>query len=775
MRYTKQITATLLILFCLQGRMEAAHIVGGDVVYSFLNFNSDTTMVTFRIKVTLYREDTPQGAGFDEAGVTAFGVYRRNTTGQWILQESVMNIGPMNIKNIPANELECVEPNTDLKVEEGFYEFDVTLEIGDQDYMVAYQRCCRNMTIANIFDPGETGAVFDVIITPEAQISGNNSPTFDAFPPLFICAGFPVVVDQSATDLEGDELRYSFCAPFTAGGVRDATGINPGMLGCCDCVRPAPQNCAPPFRNVTFLPPYSPMNPLGGTPQVTIDPVTGLITGMPEVEGQFVVGVCITELRDGRVIGGIRRDFQFNVIACEAAIFARLDADVVEPDPNSPITPDAGNTSLFRYKLCGDKELDIQNLSSEVRFINDYDWTIVDAAGDTIFDQNGANAANASIVFPEFGQYIGNMVVNKGLMCSDTAPMIIDVFPRIEAEFTSLYDTCVVGPIEFTDGSATGGMNITEWNWSFDMDGASTEMNPTFQFPTPGPKEVKLFVRDNNTCQDSVTKVIQYYPAPNAVTVEPTTFLGCTPLNVFLDNLSFPIDESYDVTWDFGDGNSSKEISPSHIYEEPGNYRVTVDIVSPLNCGISRDFGDYIRVLQSPVADFTCDPMVANIFNKTINFMDRSVNAGGWQWDFGGAGSSFIQEPTFTFPDTGVYEVVLTVFHPDNNCPDTLSKIIDVIPTVDFFFPNAFTPNNDSSNDEFLGLGYYGGVVDFELLVFNRWGEMVFETTDPREGWNGRAFNNGDTAPQGVYVYKAKYRDPRGKDFSTDGHITLLR
>ncbi len=757
---------------------QAAHIVGGDVTYRYIEHNQDSSLVRFNVIVTLYRDANGGGAPFDGADATMFGVFRQNAQGTWILYDNIRNVGPRGIQPVDANNLDCVEvPNDEIRVEEGFYEFEVELEVGDRDYMIAYQRCCRNESISNIFNPGDTGASFDVTISPEAQRTGNSSPTFDEFPPIFVCAGFPLEdlgVSQRCTDIDGDDLRYSFCAPSTAGGTFDATGPGAGSLGCCICVRPEPIQCAPPFDQVRFIPPFSAINPLGGDPQVEINLLTGELSGVPDAIGQFVVGVCVEEFRDGVKIGEIRRDFQFNILECEAAVFARLDADEVVPDPGSATGANAGNTNLYIFNLCGDSSLVIENLSTDVRFIEDYDWSIVDSVGNNIFRQEGLTR-NADVDFPFFGTYTGRMIVNEGLFCSDTAPMIINVFPGATSNFEFAYDTCVAGPTDFTDFSFTGASRLTGWDWSFDQDGSSTMTSPSFEFPTPGNKQVQLVVTDSDGCQDSVTVEVPYFPAPNTVIVEPSSFIGCNPVDIFLENLSFPIDSTYDIFWDLGDGSTATNISPTHTYLEPGIFSVSVDIVSPLGCEAARGFPDLIRVLESPEADFICDPMEANIFDKTINFTDRSINARGWQWDFGGAGSSFVQNPTFTFPDTGQYRVLLTSFHPTTNCPDTISKVIDVIPTVEFHFPNAFTPNNDSSNDLFLGNGFFGGLNDFEINIYNRWGQLVYESSDPREGWNGMEFNSGPLSPQGVYVYKVSYREPRGARVNRDGHLTLLR
>jgi gliding motility-associated-like protein len=88
--------------------------------------------------------------------------------------------------------------------------------------------------------------------------------------------------------------------------------------------------------------------------------------------------------------------------------------------------------------------------------------------------------------------------------------------------------------------------------------------------------------------------------------------------------------------------------------------------------------------------------------------------------------------------------------------------------------PNAFTPNNDGSNDRFLGKGYFEGMRNFEMIIFNRWGEAIFETNDPQSGWDGTYRNTNNQAPPGVYAYKVSYDDSRGNSFSLQGFAVLV-
>ena len=108
-------------------------------------------------------------------------------------------------------------------------------------------------------------------------------------------------------------------------------------------------------------------------------------------------------------------------------------------------------------------------------------------------------------------------------------------------------------------------------------------------------------------------------------------------------------------------------------------------------------------------------------------------------------------------------------------CTDTISKLLDVIPQVTYFLPNAFTPNEDGTNDDYRGKGFVEGMKNFKLEIFNRWGERVFQTNDPYDSWNGQKFNKGQAAPQGVYLCLVTYTTPRGENRELRSYATLLR
>jgi gliding motility-associated-like protein len=761
----------LLLIVVTAYNADAAHIVGGEAYYTFVRFNSDTTEVTYNIEFVMYRDTESNGAMFDSPAV--FGIYEQQSDGTWDFIDALTDQNPGQVIPVIPVDDPCVDEPDNVGVEKTNYTFQYTFDIIDRSYLIAYQRCCRNNTINNIRDPGETGAVFDIEISAAAQIAGNSSPKFQNFPPIFICQGLDLVFDHSAVDIdpEGDVLRYTFCAPFESGGTVDAN--NGGNQGCCQCVRPNPSLCRPGYGNVVFTPPFTAQRPLAGNPVVSINPLTGLITGRPETLGQFVVGVCVEEFRNGILLSTVRRDFQFNVVVCTPTVIAEFAYEIIDTGGGSS----ADDCKAFSINSCGENTISIINDSRQEANIFAYHWTFFNPDGSVLNDvQGGPELRDIDVTFPDIGQYQGLMILNEGTACSDSACFFINIYPSIDADFSFDYDTCVAGPINFTDLSVTGAAGgIVDWSWSFENSEFADDQNPLFRFATPGILPIRLTVEDDNECTDVAIIDVDYRPAPDVIIVEPSSFVGCTPAEIFFNNLSTPIDSTYDIVWDLGDGTISTDISPTHIYEEPGTYSVSLSITSPIGCETTKPFPSWIRILEGPTADFAFSPDEPNNFNSLVQFTDLSTLADKWQWNFGTVGSSQLSDPNFDFPDTGLYDVKLTVFHPITRCPDTISKIIDIRPQVKLFMPNAFTPNNDATNDTFLGNGFYDGLLDFSMTVWNRWGERVYETTDPRSGWNGQKNNNGAQSPQGVYVYKVTYATPRGEREIIDGHVTLLR
>lgn len=731
------------------------HIIGGDVVYRCLGVNSSTNQVKFEITFTMYRDSKSGGADFDNPA--NFGVYR-GSGNRWTYVRTITNITVRNKKEIDINnDNPCILVPANVGVQSGTYVFEITLPIIDESYMLSFQRCCRNNTVLNLVDPGGTGAAFTTEITPESQRMCNNSPVFEKFPPVVICVNRPINFNHSAKDIDGDSLVYEFCAPLTAGGTE---GTNGGNAQSCNGVTPNPSRCPPPYEKVTFRSPgYSFDKPMGGDPIVFIDPVTGIIGGSPNVLGQYVVGVCVKEYRNGVLLSTLRRDFQFNVTTCEQAVHADIKA-----------THKDGRD--FTINSCGNQTINFINLSTDVRYIKNYYWEF-----DINGDKKTFSTRDVSITFPGVGNYTGTMILNKDLVgaadCIDTASVTINVYPSIKADFSFKYDTCIAGPIIFKDLSVSGAGSVQKWDWNFG-EGKSTVKNPDFEYEFPGDKIVRLIAEDINMCRDTVNKTIHYFPVPSLIVVEPNTFTGCQPAQITFNNLSTPIDDSYKLLWSFGDGSTGTDFSPVHLYENTGIYSVELKITSPLGCMTQKTWNNLIKVVMSPKAGFSYKPDEPNLLYNTVDFTDESIGGIAWQWQFDTVGVSLFQNPSFTFRDTGTYLIEQIVLH-KSGCTDTAKTYISILPYVNFLMPNAFTPNNDGLNDVFKPVGTFQGVSYYRLTIWNRWGEMLFESDDPKSGWNGQRNNTGEHAIPGVYAFVLEYINGLGERKTEKGHCTLIR
>ncbi|NNE30612.1 MAG: T9SS type B sorting domain-containing protein [Saprospiraceae bacterium] len=749
MKYFQKIVVIIGLWIVMIPNGEARHIIGGDISYK-CNAPGNYTFL-----FTIYRDCGADGAQFDDPAV--FTIFEGS--GPFYSLVESLNIpkdGPDVLIPIPEND--CQE-TSNLCVERNSYTFTINLPISASSYHIVYQRCCRNNTITNIVNPFSTGATYTIELLPAAQQVCNNSPVFTEYPPALVCAQQPLVYDHSAVDVEGDQLIYRFCNPLDGGGL---SGVDPpppvGDASACDGVQPNPA-CPPPFDPVAFkIPTFSETNPMGGSPQISISSSTGLITGTPEFVGQYVVGVCVEEYRNGVLLSRTLRDFQFNVDECVPFVQAYLQNGT-----------QVGDTIFLTY--CGETDVTINNLSFQQSKIEDFSWTL-DSDGDGL--QEAFTEWSPSVSFPDYGTYEGYLYLFGENNCNDSAYVKIDVYPDLFSEFSFAYDTCVAGPTTFTNFSYTEAQQIDGYLWDFGDGTQSMMESPVHEYMIPGDHEISLIITDNNGCMDTFMQTINYYPVPALVVIDPSALEACAPQEVLIDNLSFPIDESYDILWDLGDGNFSTDISPVHLYEEVGDFSLFVEITSPLGCNTSASWADLIKMRPTPEAGFTFTPNFVTEQNSTVEFFDESVDADFYSWDFSNESTSFNQNPVYTFQDTGLQVITQIVEH-SQGCQDTLQRLIDVVPFFNFNFPNAFSPNGDGLNEFFLGKGYQKNVLSFRMAIYNRWGELVFETKNPEEGWNGKKLNVGRDSPEGVYAFVADVFGPRGITRRFEGVVALVR
>lgn len=381
-----------------------------------------------------------------------------------------------------------------------------------------------------------------------------------------------------------------------------------------------------------------------------------------------------------------------------------------------------------------------------------------------------SNEQNPIHIYNSEGTFNVSLTVISEYGCTDIVTLPTVVYPAPVADFTAPL-ACPDDTIQYTDLSTIVSGSIIAWEWDFDDGSTSVDQNPmhSFQFSNDS-FYVLLVAHSNFGCTDTAINLIETYPFPT-FQFGPNQAAGCQPLTVnFQDSSEVEGGIITNWEWTFGDGSASYAEDPIHIYVNDGSYYVGLDITTSHGCTFSDSLLYPIVVYPLPQADFNPYHEEVSINTPEVDFTDLSVDAILWEWQFGDGGYSNEVNPTHTYTDTGLYQVTQIVYS-DFGCIDTAIHTINVYGEFAFFVPNAFTPNGDSKNNTWRAYGM--NVIDYQMYVFNRWGEIVFETQEITDAWDGTY--NGVLVQDDVYVWKVVLIDVNGDEHQFYGHVTVLK
>lgn len=278
-------------------------------------------------------------------------------------------------------------------------------------------------------------------------------------------------------------------------------------------------------------------------------------------------------------------------------------------------------------------------------------------------------------------------------------------------------------------------------------------------------------VTDANGCmsgQDAVQVAVGSVASPS-FTMD--TLAGCAPLCVAFNTAS----PQGTLTWNLGDGTViGAGQAFTHCYGDAGSYSVALTVTDNAGCSATWASPDTLHVSASPVAAFSADPPVTTIGEPEVTFFDLSSGATGWAWTFGDTAltGSTAPSPAVSFPAVGCYPVQLVVSNPQG-CTDTATHLLCVEDEFAAWIPNAFTPNGDGFNDSWGIITTVGTPRAFELLVFDRWGGLLFSASEKGMLWDGTA--RGAEVPLGVYPWRLRLIDTQGFQRERSGHVVLVR
>ncbi|MGZ8553837.1 MAG: PKD domain-containing protein [Chitinophagaceae bacterium] len=489
----------IVTTFLLSKTLLAEHITGGEMYYRFTGMSGGNYQYLVTLK--LYRDCFSAGAQLDASA--AIGVFNRST-GLLVYNELI----PMT----KTERLQLGSPGpciTDAPIvcyQVGYYEFSITLPASLNGYTVAYQRCCRINGISNLSSSGSMGATYVADIPGTSVIATapeNSSAKFIGTDTVIVCGGYPFTYSFAAVDPDtNDELSYSFCEAYVGGGQGGGQG------GGANTPAPNPP-LGPPYQSVNYSFPYNGYSPLGAA--VTIDPVTGLISGKAPAEGIYVVTVCVNEIRAGKIIATQRKDLQIKAGGCDIAK-AQLDPE---------------------YISCDGFTLTFNNLSNSP-MINSYYWEFGDPGSGAA--NNSSALKNPTHTYSVAGDYTLKLVTNRNQECSDSTTATVRVWPGFFPDFTSV-GVCLINPVRFTDRTTTNYGVVDKWRWDFGQVNATNDTsnirNPDWTYADTGTKNVRFIVGNSKGCIDTIFKSIKILDKP-PITLAFRDTLICVPDNLQL-------------------------------------------------------------------------------------------------------------------------------------------------------------------------------------------------------------------------------------------------
>lgn len=456
--------AFMLLMLFVASQLEAAHLVGGEITYECLGGG------TYEVRLRVYRDCAGGGAAFDQfIEIRAFNAL----TQAFVTSSAGVSPGP--VQTVPLNTGDpCLTIPAGLCTEYVEYVTTLNLPSSPDGYDITWQRCCRNGSISNIPNPGTWGNTYTVQIPPNDPCA--SSPVFNNTPPIVICANEPLSIDASATDADGDSLYYELCEILHGGSQ----------------FSPAPLALPPPYQNIPFSAPQTFDNPIPSNPQISIDSLTGIISGEANLQGQYVVGICVSSFRNGVFETRVRRDFQFNVSNCVRNVVS----DMITQQEDS---------SLF----CMGREIQFSNESSSSA--TSYLWDF----GDTTRTDDTSTVQNPVFTYSRPGVYNVTLIVNPGTQCSDTVVEVFEIYETPEIEY-GIFDGSVCFGVQDIYFGVIGN-NIppgARYEWYF---GGSPPPNipywsgpfpPPITWPVPGEYPVTIVMK-SNTCSDSVVDSVE--------------------------------------------------------------------------------------------------------------------------------------------------------------------------------------------------------------------------------------------------------------------------
>ncbi len=407
-----------------------------------------------------------------------------------------------------------------------------------------------------------------------------------------------------------------------------------------------------------------------------------------------------------------------------------------------------------------------------IRNAKSYIWNFGDGTPDS-----ATTSYRVEHTYANVGKYRIRLVAIDSNSCNITDTSYINVYARTDRALLSFLSEklapCSSLSYQFDNTSvppATKPFQPNTFSWDFG-DGVKAPGTTPVQhsYTSPGTYNVRLLLNDTSYCNypDSVQKTLRVSPLVKAQFETPA--IGCAPYTAFFNNTTLAGQQFF---WDFGDGSVSNDINPTHDYPDTGTYIVRLVAIDSGTCNIIDSTRQTISVHVKPTAAFSYQPNPPQP-NVPDVFTNSSIGAVRYIWYFGD-GDSTLKNNADTvihqYQFTGSAQACLIAFN-EFGCSDTVCHSVDVIINPLLDVPNAFTPGRFGQNGIIAVHGF--GITNMMWRIYNRWGQKVFESTSPNQGWDGTM--DGKPQPMDVYAYTLEVSFEDGSKTTRKGDITLIR
>lgn len=444
---------------------------------------------------------------------------------------------------------------------------------------------------------------------------------------------------------------------------------------------------------------------------------------------------------------------------------------------NVIVSNDTTDYSLFNDTICPGTVVAFDIVADSGNTIVSMQWDFGDGAIDS-----GLHVSHA---YDTSGTFQIGLIVEKNNGCVgsfDTLKAWVAVMD-ISSAFVADSAICIGSSALATYTGLFSDSAIYSWNFDGGSVISGTGKGPyELEWNSQGTKNLSLYIEADNGCISDTTTI--------QVIVEDSLqapVIMCSSLSqdsvVFVWD-SIPNANSYEISLDSGQtwtnwnstnglaqytANGLNEGDSVYLMVKPLGGLCLYGHTSTATC-IAQD----CHVLGFPTADFLSDEDIASVDHRTISFTDQSAGAISWIWDFGDGATDSGQTVTHTYDTAGQYVVTLIVIN-KWGCVDSINKAVVIISDYMLYIPNAFTPDGDGLNEYFMPSGQFIGIVTYEMYIFNRWGEVLFNTSDILKGWNGTSDKTGEKVQDGAYPYMIRVQNQKDETSVFRGMILLLK